>query len=83
MASDIHNKDFALRLVLKERLGGTQNWPIKQPGELELCHLKINRAFLQVHKYKNHFLFLGIFFFIDCFILHCLEITYFQCLAPL
>ena len=33
MASDIHNKDFALRLVLKERLGGTQNWPIKQPKE--------------------------------------------------
>ena len=28
MATDIHNKDFALRLVLKERLGGTRNWTI-------------------------------------------------------
>ena len=28
MVTDIHNKDFALRLVLKERLGGTRKWPI-------------------------------------------------------
>ena len=27
MATDIYNKDFTLRLVLKERLRGTRKWP--------------------------------------------------------
>ena len=29
MKTDIHNKDFALKLILKERPRGTPKWPIR------------------------------------------------------
>ena len=39
MEADIHNKDFARRLVLKERLRRTRKWPILK---FQNIHLPIN-----------------------------------------
>ena len=34
--TNYHNKDFALRLTLKERLRGTRKWPIVERSEVQL-----------------------------------------------
>ena len=35
IATNNHNKNFALRLALKERLRATRKWPIARPTELQ------------------------------------------------
>ena len=60
MATDIHNKDFALRPVLKERLRGTRKWRIILCNKLSLNH-EVNQSECKVmlgiynHAYRHMF----------------------------
>ena len=60
MKSDIHNKDFARRLALKERLTGLGKWPIvcvwMEKGCRELATKKLIRVLFFRHSEKYQIL---------------------------
>ena len=46
MKTDIHNKDFAHRLALKERLWGTRKWLIKHQCSAAFCGKDFKKSLL-------------------------------------